>query len=226
MDKTYYTVYKITNNLNDKIYIGVHKTSNLEDGYMGSGKHLKHAQEKYGIENFTKEILKVFDTPEEMFEMESEIVNEEFVSNKETYNLKLGGYGGFDHINDGSDEYIKRQKEFNKKGNKILKELYKDVTSKWYMDRSRKISNSTRFRFETGQMNKFLEAGKTSFSGKPHSDESKKKIGEANSINQMGENNSMFGTMWIHSLGLKESKRIPKGDEIPEGWLKGRKIKY
>ena len=89
----YHYFYKITNNINNHFYYGVHNTDNLNDGYMGSGKRLHIAYKKYGIENFTKEILKFFDTMEEAFEYESEIVTEALVMDDNCYNLKLGGQG-------------------------------------------------------------------------------------------------------------------------------------
>lgn len=64
---SYYYIYKITNNINGKTYIGKHKyledrypddyESLLADGYMGSGVVLKQAFQLYGKENFTKDIL-------------------------------------------------------------------------------------------------------------------------------------------------------------------------
>lgn len=87
----FYTVYKITNLKNDKIYIGTHQTNNLDDGYMGSGTVICNAVNKHGKENFKKEILHFLDSKEEMYLKEKEIVNEEFLLREDTYNLRLGG---------------------------------------------------------------------------------------------------------------------------------------
>lgn len=91
----YHYFYKITNQLNGHFYYGVHNTNNLDDGYMGSGTRLWNAYNKYGVENFNKEILKYFDTKEEAFEYESEIVTEQLVNDDNCYNLSVGGKGGF-----------------------------------------------------------------------------------------------------------------------------------
>jgi hypothetical protein len=89
----YHYFYKITNNINGHFYYGVHSTDDLNDGYMGSGKRLHRAYKKYGVEFFTKEILKFFETKEDAFAYESEIVTEDLVRDQNCYNLMCGGFG-------------------------------------------------------------------------------------------------------------------------------------
>ena len=101
-----YTIYKITNTINNRIYIGKHETTDVNDEYMGSGKLLKRAQDKHGIENFRKEILYVFDTEEEMNAKEAELVTEEFCQREDTYNICVGGKGGFSYINNNPDKFL------------------------------------------------------------------------------------------------------------------------
>jgi len=95
-NKKYNYFYKITNNANEHFYYGVHSTDDLNDGYMGSGTRLKLAYEKYGIENFKKEILKFFNTLDEAYEYESMIVTEKLIHDDNCYNLVKGGKTGFD----------------------------------------------------------------------------------------------------------------------------------
>lgn len=83
--------YRTENLINGNYYYGVHKTSNLEDGYLGSGKRILMAIEKYGKENFKKEILLFFDTYNEALKYESEIVTEQLLLDSSCYNIALGG---------------------------------------------------------------------------------------------------------------------------------------
>lgn len=87
----FFTIYKITNTINNMIYIGCHITNNVNDSYRGSGSRLKEAYKQYGKHNFTKEILFIFDNKEDMLKKEEELVNNEFISRSDTYNVILGG---------------------------------------------------------------------------------------------------------------------------------------
>lgn len=107
----YFTIYKTINDVNAKIYIGKHKTQNLNDGYLGSGIYLKRAIRKYGRSNFSKEILFIFDNELEMDLKESELVSLSFLSSSSNYNAKLGGEGGF-------------SKEESQRGISVLLEKY------------------------------------------------------------------------------------------------------
>lgn len=94
-----YTVYKVTNNINKKFYIGVHSTTDPNDSYLGSGKIIKDAIAKYGKHNFHKEVLFIFDNLEDALSKEKEIVNEQFVKSEDNYNISLGGGIGGKNIN-------------------------------------------------------------------------------------------------------------------------------
>jgi hypothetical protein len=93
-----YTVYRTTNKVNGKYYIGVHKTDNPMDEYLGSGKYLKRAIAKYGESNFSKEILLSSHSSDAAFALEYELV-EKHRGDPLCYNLRQGGSGGFDFIN-------------------------------------------------------------------------------------------------------------------------------
>ena len=94
----FYTVYRTQNTANGRYYFGVHKTENLYDGYLGSGKVLKAAIRKYGERSFIKNLCFVFDNPEEAFAKEFELI-ESYRDDPLCYNLRQGGSGGFDYIN-------------------------------------------------------------------------------------------------------------------------------
>jgi len=120
----HYYLYEVKNKLNGKIYVGVHKTDNLEDGYMGSGKIILQAIKKHGVENFEKTILEFFPDVETMFQRESEVINEEFLARDDTYNLRRGGTGGFDWINSSGISKFKG-KSHSEETKKVLSEHLK-----------------------------------------------------------------------------------------------------
>ena len=100
-----YVVYKITNNINGKIYIGM--TNNVKRRWRYEGIEYRpplksdhhrpfwNAIQKYGWDNFTKEIIISDLTKEEAFEKEKEMIKHFNATNKKVgYNLSPGGNGG------------------------------------------------------------------------------------------------------------------------------------
>ena len=214
----FYTIYKITNKLNGKIYIGKHQTNDLNDGYMGSGKHLKRSIEKYGIGNFKKEVLFQFNNELDMNAKEAELVTEEFVKQDTNYNLCPGGNGGFGYINlSGKNLYGMNGKTPNTKNNLSrgleTQKFLRENDLGWVVQTNKKISDGVK---------KHIAKNASPWKGRQHSVDTKEKIGNANSKSQSGSKNSQFGTMWI--TNGQENKKIKKDiDFIPEGWYKGRK---
>ena len=102
-------VYQTTCTVNNKIYIGVHGTTDPDvfDGYIGNGiniyhsnideernSHFRAAVKKYGYSKFIRTTLKVFDNEEDAYKFESLIVDDEFLKREDVYNLVHGGCSG------------------------------------------------------------------------------------------------------------------------------------
>ena len=86
-----FTVYQTTCLTNGKIYIGVHKTRDPQDSYLGSGKLMSAAVKKHGRDQFRKEVLFIFETRAEAYAKEKELVTAAFAKRADTYNLMEGG---------------------------------------------------------------------------------------------------------------------------------------
>lgn len=101
-----YIVYCTTNIVNNKVYIGVHKTENPDkfDGYIGCSVKVtqpstymnpktafQYAVKKYGVSKFTRSTLYIYDTAEEAFKKEKEIVTPDFIKLETNYNMIEGG---------------------------------------------------------------------------------------------------------------------------------------
>lgn len=214
---TYYYLYKITNLVNNKIYVGVHKTKDLNDGYMGSGKIIRSAITKHGISNFSKDILEFFENAELMYAREKEVVTYEFLLREDTYNLRRGGTGGFDYINSDKELLKKRNIKCSAKRTKKIK------TDPEFREKIRQNgrNNPPPISANTNRKKNAISKG-ISYNechiGLLRTEETRQKI----SLAGAGKNNSQFGTMWITN-GI-ENKKIKKDAVIPEGWSKGRKV--
>jgi len=122
-----YIVYKTTNLVNGKIYVGIHKQkTKWFDGYFGSGILLQAAIKKYGIENFVRETLHEYETLNECRKKEYEIVDVEFCKRKDTYNISIGGTGG-DTLAGYDADTIKKMRV--KAGNNISSGIQKKIDS-------------------------------------------------------------------------------------------------
>lgn len=147
--------------------------------------------------------------------MESFLVNEDFVSREDTYNLKNGGSGGFEYINNNGYRYV----VFEDKGIEFARKMGLKGSVVTNMKRKNNPEYAKSINEKISKSNK----GNCTFLGKKHTDETKKKIGSSSSKHQKGKNNSQYGTIWVSDPDTGEKKKISKDDTIPEGWIKGYK---
>lgn len=200
-------LYKTTCLITGRYYIGMHSTSNLEDGYLGSGLRLTRSIRKYGKENHKREILDFFNSREELIEAEKKTITEADLCNENCMNLMSGGTGGFT---------VKQQRLNALKSNEVQKQLHQN--QEWLTTKKQSISIKVLKAYEEGRKTKEYFHDWT---GKKHTKETKEKLSQVMRDKGNGDRNSQFGTMWI--TNGTENRKVKKDITLPEGWYKGRK---
>lgn len=208
-------IYKITNLVNGKTYIGQRTMGSkyrtaLADMYWGSGKLLKLAQAKYGLENFKKEtLIEGFFTKGQLDRFERCAIRIERFLGKAEYNIANGGQG-FD-----SSEASKYAK--------IGVKVYEQRTGKSWSQRAKEIAQSKspeeKRLIALKSMQSRLEKGNWTFTmkGKKLSKDQKKKISESHKGKALGSKNGSYGKSW-----WTNGKENVKAEVCPEGFWKGR----
>jgi group I intron endonuclease len=189
-------IYKTTNTINGKFYIGKDKHNN--PNYLGSGKRLNDAIKCYGKENFKKEVLEHCDTYEQMSEREIFWISELESLHPKGYNLALGGDGG-----DTISNHPKR-------------DLIAKNHSDWMLE-----NNPTRGRSKTQEE---IDNWRESYGGKWEG-EHNPNYGSTRSV-ETKQIQSEIRKEWHKNLSEEErkiiSKKISESNKGKEGYWKGK----
>ena len=154
--------------------------------------------------------------------LEKMVVTEEFCKRDDVYNIKIGGDGGWDHVNASGHNVPLKEQYLHLSPEQKIALHKKSVRTRSNWSREYR-ENYTRHQSITAliwhQKHPGYFAGERNpMYGHVDSEETRqKKI-----MNHLGSKNSQYGKMWICNDLTKESTRIMKSDPIPEGWRKGR----
>jgi group I intron endonuclease len=181
----FFKIYKTTNLINGKIYIG--QTHYDRHDYFGSGVLLKEAIEKYGVDNFVKEYIDEASSQEELDAKEMFWIKELNSQNREIgYNIADGGWNYFT-MSDEVKEKISNTLKGKYVGNAAfrkgipLSEEHKNLLS--VAMTGRKLSQETKDKLSNAHKGKKLSQKtkdklSNAHKGKKLSEEHKKKISE------------------------------------------------
>lgn len=211
-------IYCITNLVNGKNYFG-QRTFNvsgtaksaLADMYWGSGKLIRRAQKKYGLQNFKKEIIiEGMFTKEELDRFERCAIRIARFLGKAEYNIANGGQG-WNWPTEVAKKYAAMSNSLeNRKSRSIkLKKYFANLSKEEKLRRAAKISLTKRESdFDIGSI----------WRGRKHTEETKKKMSEtAKKQDRSGLKNPSFGKVW-----WTNGKENVKSEVCPEGFWKGR----
>lgn len=197
----YYYTYKVEFT-NGDYYLGQHKTTDLNDGYTGSGKKLKERNDP-----FVYDILEFYNNQEELNTAERELIGDLWLTDPKCLNMKEGGVGGWDAVNKTVDRSFMLTEEYRNKMSKSIKKLHeKGVLTGWTKEAGLKGLKKTLQLYPKG-----------TFYGRKHTEETKEKMRKSKNV---GKDNSQYGTMWITNGTINQ--KIRRDESMPEGFRKGR----
>lgn len=192
-------IYKTTNKLNGKIYIGKDESNN--PSYIGSGYILKKAISKYGKHNFIKEILEKCDSRELLNEREIYWIYEYKSTDPSIgYNIAEGGTGGNTYF--GKTDFELREIK-----SKISNSLKNRVFTE---DHRNKLSKSASFR-KGNKPCKFKNQKMEDYLGEEYSNKIKNKI--SNSLKEHYKDGMSDEQRLKISASMKGNKLGPMSDE-------------
>lgn len=231
-----YCIYCIINNINHKTYIGQHKTDNLNDDYMGSGILLKQAYNKYGIENFTKSILAVTETKENVNILEKYFIESYHNEGKAEYNMAAGGDGGF-VLRNASEEKLNDWKiKIGKKskGHIVSEEARQRISKahtgmKFSEEHRRRIGEASRHRRHSEETRRKMSLSQRGKKKKPMSEIGKENIRLAHLGQKPWNKGKSSGYHW-YTDGVNDvlTKECPEGfhaGKIGRKWTNEQKLK-
>ena len=196
----HHIIYRTTNLLNNRYYIGMHSTENIDDGYLGSGRRIKAEIKKYGKDYFVREVLEELPTYEALKLREKEIVNEALLADPLNINLKIGGEGGGKFID------AEHQQKCCKAGG-----LAGGSRVAWERHRA-KMAKAVSDVMKRRHLIGFTTSGTT---GKRF----KKTPGSAS-----GKKNSQYGSCWVTKDGNTiKIQQTDLDDHLAQGFCRGRK---
>lgn len=214
-------IYRITNNINGKTYIGQHKYKDEDcpmNGYIGSGTALHAAYDKYGIDNFIIEVIY------------QRIINSDTADSMEIYTIskeKANGHAEYNILGGGQFRRIST-KEFSLK----IKEGMKSSGAAAKISKSMTGENNPRF--GKPALNKGIpatteakEKNRLSHLGKKASEETKMKQSKwmkehpNSGMFQKGQVSHNKGKVYYYDPVNLKSNTFIEGQQ-PEGWIRGR----
>lgn len=172
-------IYKTVNKLNNKYYIGVHSTTNINDSYLGCGhwrgrkiyntisSPILKAFLKYGDENFEREVLFIFENRTDALNKERELID---IKDKMCYNARSGGDTNYTYTQNSKLKMSEKAKIRSKKillQTNLLKEHTQSRVGKTYDEI-----------YGADKAKEVLHKKSLSATGRKHKEESKLKMSE------------------------------------------------